>query len=103
MSGNGSLATVSFVIEDDIIDLLMIDTVTFIIDSILVLTDDLAPIPIVPDTLKLKIDRNLMVNTVDLTDQNPIAVYPNPCNSLITINSEKEKIENCDDGEARSS
>lgn len=92
VSGNGSIAQVSFLIEDDIIDLLMIDTITVIIDSITALDNELNPIPIVADTLKLAIENTLSVNTVDLTTPFNVQFFPNPTTDLVTIIGTTEAI-----------
>lgn len=85
VSGYGPLAKVSFLIEGDIVDFLVQDTVTYTIDSIIVLTDDLTPIPIVPDTLKLAIDKNLTVNVLEQKLDTQISVYPNPNKGFLLI------------------
>lgn len=78
LSGSGSVGTVSFVIETNVIDLLITDSVTFTIDSIIVLDEGLNPIPVVPDTLKLWIDRDLKVSNVENPLLTKIVAYPNP-------------------------
>lgn len=96
VSGFGPLATVSFIVIGDLVDFLMVDSVTFMIDSITVLDDALNPIPIVPDTIKLAVDKNLTVNTIDLETTTKIAVYPNPNKGVLLIASNGivlEKIE----------
>ncbi len=92
LSGSGSIATVSFLIESDVIDLLVIDTVTFMIDSILVLDNDLTPIPIVPNTLKLAIDKELTVNTIETNTTININVFPNPTNGLLILESNQPNL-----------
>lgn len=93
VSGFGNLAKVSFLIEGDIVDFLVRDTVTYTIDSIIVFTDDLTPIPIVPDTLKLAIDKNLTVNTLEQELSQNISVYPNPNKGFLLIESNEIIIE----------
>lgn len=85
VSGFGTLATVSFLIEGDIVDFLVQDSVTYTIDSITIFSDDLTPIPIVPDTLKLAIDKTLTVNTIEEELAAKIAVYPNPNKGFLLI------------------
>ena len=46
VSGSGTIAEASFIVIGDLVDFLMVDTVTFMIDSITVLDDELIPIPI---------------------------------------------------------
>ena len=87
LNGSGSVGTVSFVIETDVIDLLVIDSVTFTIDSIVVLDEALNPIPVVADTLKLFIDRDLKVNTMEHPLLTKIALYPNPNRGLSLLES----------------
>ena len=91
VSGGGSIAKVSFFIEDDIIDLLQIDTITFILDSIRVLDNNLEPIPVVADTLVLKIDRT--VNTREIATLPSIQLFPNPNEGFLTIQSPIESME----------
>ncbi len=93
VSGFGAFAKVSFLIEEDIVDLLMIDTVTYTIDSITVLTDELVAIPIVPDTLKLAVDKNLIVSTIDNPKLQSIAIYPNPNKGFLLIESAEINLE----------
>lgn len=93
LNGEGSIAKVSFFIETDIIDLLVIDTVTFMIDSILVLDNELNPIPIVSDTLKLAVDKELTVNTLQYNSTVKVEVFPNPTNGLLIVESTKPNLE----------
>jgi len=89
LSGGGSVATVSFIVESNVIDLLIFeaDTITFTIDSMIVLDNNLEPIPIVPDTLKLAIDRELILNTEALLQLPTVAIFPNPNNGLLILES----------------
>lgn len=87
LTGSGSIASVSFLIESDVIDLLVIDTVTFTIDSVLVLDNNLEPIPVVADVLKLAIDRDFMVNTTEHPLLSAIDLFPNPNKGLLVIES----------------
>ncbi|MEM6316992.1 MAG: T9SS type A sorting domain-containing protein [Bacteroidota bacterium] len=94
VSGFGSIGKVSFILETDVIDLLVIDTVTFTIDSIIVLDDELTPIPVAADTLKLFIDRALKVNTNDhYPTPNQVEVYPNPNNGLLLVEAPMKNLE----------
>lgn len=92
VGGNGSIAQVSFLIEDDIIDLLMIDTITVIIDSITALDNELNPIPIVADTLKLAIDKTLSVSTFDLITEANVEIFPNPTTDIVNIQTKNKVI-----------
>ena len=89
LSGGGAMAQVSFLIENDVIDLLISDTVIFTIDSILVLNNELEAIPVVSDTLKLVIDRdrNIMVSTSEYEKLPEIELYPNPSHGLFLLES----------------
>lgn len=93
VSGFGVLAKVSFLIEGDLVDFLVRDTVTYTIDSIIVFSDDLTPIPIVPDTLILAIDKNLTVNTLEEELQQKIAIYPNPNKGFLLIETAEVIVE----------
>lgn len=93
ISGEGSIAKVSFLIESDVIDLLVIDTVAFMIDSILVLDNDLTPIPVVSDTLKLKVDRELTVSTFQPETAIKVAIFPNPTSGLLIFESTQPHLE----------
>ncbi|MFK7981669.1 MAG: T9SS type A sorting domain-containing protein [Saprospiraceae bacterium] len=94
LNGEGSIAKVSFLIEGDVIDLLVIDTVTFTIDSILVLDNKLTPIPIVPSELKLAVDKEFTVSTVQTNLTSAINLFPNPNKGLLVIESSNAAIEN---------
>ena len=85
ISGSGMIAEASFIVIGDLVDFLMVDTVTFMLDSITVLDDELNPIPIVPDTIKLAIDKNLSVNTFDVVEQSKVEVYPNPNKGIVLL------------------
>ena len=87
LSGFGPLATVSFLIEGDIVNFLVRDTITYTIDSIVVLMDDLTAIPIVADTLLLPIDENLIVSMLEENKLSTIEVYPNPNKGFLLIES----------------
>ncbi len=92
VSGAGSLGKISFLIEGDIVDLLVVDSVTFTIDSIILLNDELEPIPIVPDTLKVAIDRDLKVSTQQHPKLTTIGVYPNPNKGFLLIESSEVRL-----------
>jgi len=93
VTGFGSIASVSFVLETDVIDLFIIDTVTFTLDSIIVLDDELNPIPIVTEPLKLAIDKNLMVSTQEHPSLATIQVYPNPSKGFFLLESSESVLE----------
>lgn len=93
VSGGGAVATVSFLIIDDVIDLLVSDTVTFILDSITVLDNELQPILIVADTLYLKIDRDLMVSATDVDISTTVDVFPNPTKETIFFSVVDQQIQ----------
>ncbi|MEM1122045.1 MAG: T9SS type A sorting domain-containing protein [Bacteroidota bacterium] len=85
ISGFGSVAKVSFLIEGDLVDFLVVDTITYTIDSIIVFTEDLTPIPIVPDTLRLGIDKDLKVNVLEKSRVDQVAIYPNPNRGIFLL------------------
>lgn len=93
VSGGGAIATVAFLIVDDVIDLLISDTITFILDSITVLDNELQPIPIVADTLRLKIDRDFMVSATDIDISTTIDIFPNPSREIISFSAGDEEIQ----------
>lgn len=93
VSGSGSIATVSFVIETDVIDLLTSDTAIFTLDSIIVLNDELEPIPIVTEPLKIFIDRDLKVSTKEHSRLSTIEAYPNPTKGLLLLESSEKILE----------
>ena len=88
VGGFGSLGKVSFLIEEDIVDFFIIDSITFMIDSIIVLDNNLEPIPIVSDTLTIAIDKDLKVSTSPSLELASIEVYPNPNKGLLLIAAE---------------
>lgn len=85
VNGSGTIAEASFIVIGDLVDFLMVDSVTFMLDSITVLDNELNPIPIVPDTIKLAIDKNLSVNTFDVVEKSSIDVYPNPNKGMVLL------------------
>jgi len=93
VSGSGLIGEVTFVLETDVIDLFVIDTVTFSLDSIIVLDSELQPIPIVTQPLKLPIDKDLKVSTQEHPLVSSIGVYPNPNKGLLLLESPKGILE----------
>lgn len=93
VSGSGMIAQASFIVIGDLVDFLMVDTVTFMLDSITVLDDGLNPIPIVSDTIKLAIDKNLTVGTFDIVENTRVEVYPNPNKGMVLLESNGNTLE----------
>ncbi|MFK7980998.1 MAG: T9SS type A sorting domain-containing protein [Saprospiraceae bacterium] len=91
---NGAIGNFSFVIIEDIIDLLeKDDTVKITIDSITVITDDLEKIPIAGSSVELEIEgRKTSTSTYNpILDE--IKFYPNPTNGWLLLKSKEVFIE----------
>lgn len=94
--GSGKIGTVSFVIIEDIVDLLIKeenvnDTVRVVIDSITVITDDLERIPIKGVSVDLDIIGRITSTYNPILDK--IKFYPNPNNGWLLLKSKEVALE----------
>lgn len=90
--GGGSGGTFNLIIIDDMIALLETapDTVTtwLVIEEVLAVDDNFEAIPIVVDSLEIKLySPGTVSSTVPLKDETNIKVFPNPTSSIFTLES----------------
>ncbi len=89
-AGLGRIGEFSIVMEDIIVGLIQ-DTFNIQIDSITLLTSEIAKIAIVPDTISFVLSEDLLIlsNDESLTNQSTAGwVYPNPSNGHFTIGAD---------------
>ncbi|MEM1322381.1 MAG: hypothetical protein AAGG75_19115 [Bacteroidota bacterium] len=82
IDGSGPIATLFFVIEGDVIDLIPADSmyVEVMIDGVTSINGDFIPSPVVNDTLKMKIvsPEYFIVSNRDIIKDERVRVFPNP-------------------------
>lgn len=84
VTGGGAIGSFSFVIIEDIIDLLVTeDTLKVEIDSITLVTDDLEKIPIVGASVVLEVEGRTTSVYNPMLDE--IKLYPNPTNRRVLL------------------
>ena len=92
VSGGGFIGTVSFIIQDDIVDFLIAeDTIKIDIDSITIVTDDLERVPVVGATSIIEIEGRTTSTYNPILDR--IKYYPNPNNGWVLLQTNDIKVE----------
>jgi len=95
VAGFGSLGTISFVLETDIINLLIAgeDSLKVSIDSVFMTDDGLEQLPVLGNSINLQLEE-LTDNVTSVEDQKEqkIKLYPNPVADWILIQSDQEPI-----------
>lgn len=97
VDGQGPIGSLYFIIEDDVIDFLPEDSlcVSVTLDEIVLINDQFEQIPVVSDSLKLKIvSPNYFTTSVpDIIKDDQVLVYPNPVNQTLSISAVHRHVE----------
>ena len=83
----GLIGTVSFVLESDVINLLMTDSLQVQIDSVIITDDNLEPLPAIGNSINLQLEE--LIDSTTTSTYNPILeqikVFPNPTSGWLLI------------------
>ena len=97
IDGNGTIGSLYFIIEGDVIDFLPEDSlcINVTIEDIVLVDENFEQTPVVNDSLKLKIvSPNYFTTSVPkIIKDSRVAVFPNPASQLLMIRSMHRKME----------
>ena len=91
IDGDGTIGSLYFIIEDDVIDFLPTDSlcINVTIEDIVLVDENFEQTPVVNDSLKLKIvSPNYFTTSVPkIIKDERVSVYPNPASQLLMVHS----------------
>lgn len=86
VNGSGLLGVFAFIIEAEVLDLFIKDTLTIGVDSITLTADDLEKIPVEPGFFKIPLPKKDSFLTANLHPvKEDIAIFPNPSDGKVLI------------------
>ncbi len=93
----GSIGTISFVVESDVVDLLVNnnDSLEVVIDSVIITDDNLEPLPVLGNSINLQVEE--LIDSTTTSTYHPILdnikVYPNPTSGWLLVKTGNIQLE----------